>query len=377
MYIGAVRRVLVHDMARTTCLYADQVLLPDALTVALFHYLQDPKPDILTGVQTAFAAVQEMSPLLEHGVVALSRPPKGLCQWCDSDRLRATESAVEHVAEELIGSITGAMMKPLSAPGSYMLVVESPLLEMDGFSLRFGPEFSTENGPREPVAVGVDDARALLEKTRDGLLDFVRTELRTVGGDMRASAEEKATLSTNFRLSVVGARAIQNKPVSSSRLPDFEHRRALRLPWFDRLTPDQVLRLKERAGSALPAFRAYLGQAVRGENGDDDAVLANLIADLRRQTQEVESELKAAAQLGGGIKTAVLAGLSFTLGLYGAYQGLVGGSLPLAVSAAGAALTAAGTADKRRSDAAACHTKLTSHPGYLLLTAERISEHAH
>jgi len=376
---AACRRQLVQVMARTSCIYADRVVLPDAVTAMLSSYLQTPEPEGLEAVLGAFAALREMRPLINADIVTLSAPPRPPCPNCDRELLDAVASAVEQLCADFVASITGAVLKPTAKPNEFMLSLASPLLENDGFPIGFGPVVGLENGPTDAVAISADEARQVLEQVGpDGLRDFIENELLTVCVDIRGSAEGKGTLSTNFRLAALGLRALQKKPIRHDSLEEFERMRSLRLPWFEYLNPEDVLRLRERAASALPAFRAHIGTAIGGsdDRAVDDSALAKVVADLRKQTQEVETELKAAATSKGAIKTAVLTGLSLSVGLFGVYQGL-SGQIPQAVTAVGAALGALAAADRRLSDAKACHQKLEAHPGYLLLMAERIEEHAH
>jgi hypothetical protein len=165
-------------------------------------------------------------------------------------------------------------------------------------------------------------------------------------------------------LAAAALRQSRDEPIATSDLERWEKLRTIRLPWVSNATPEQVVHIRDAAADALPAFRARLQRDLASQDAD----VKTLVADLKVEATELDAKLRALNVKKTRRASSLMTGLACSVGLYGFASGMPG----VAMAGLGIASAILKDAEKRRSDAEACHAELTSKPAYVLLAAQRL-----
>jgi hypothetical protein len=139
-----------------------------------------------------------------------------------------------------------------------------------------------------------------------------------------------------------------------------------------KLSPADVVHLREQAATALPRLRGLLSRRLSAPADDSDARIFDAVAELRSEAAEVESELRnLRLTRERGFRT-LTGGLGLTIAIYGVAAGFVAPAVGLGslLSLLGL-IHAAERQDEKRAD------ELKSRPGYVLLKARDLLSHAH
>jgi hypothetical protein len=144
------------------------------------------------------------------------------------------------------------------------------------------------------------------------------------------------------------------------------------LPWISDLTLDETIVLRGEASSALPRLRELLALRVTGGQAEGLSRRADVIQELREQTEEVRSEIAAVGLRRFERAETLIGGLAITMAVYGFASAI----MPPAASL-GTLLTALGSLhtvhDKKTSE----EDSLRAKPAYALLKAQEILSHRH
>jgi hypothetical protein len=185
--------------------------------------------------------------------------------------------------------------------------------------------------------------------------------------DLKFSEISSATLFTTARQQLRVLNAFDGRAPALSQIALWESARSIQLPWLEKLSVQDVLRLRQEAATALPAFRASFVQELVRADGDV-ATAASAIDRIRAEALAVEQELSD-AKIGKDR-------------LFRNTYGLLGMSLAIYGFASGQALTGAtgllavlGYLHQNNAKHKAAIPQASRRPGYALVKAKQLVEH--
>lgn len=340
------------EIARTVGLYADCAVTGDPFSdhvILSKRWSQDDTMKFLTN----FMVFARLAPLYRAGVFRFAN---NFSFWCKS-HLAEFESLVDSAADDLEEELVREVRIEKREHHIVMHtdgVLGTPFLYGIPQTARGKSEFA--KGRHAKLG------RKLFKSA-------LRGEIHETLFNMRRSAHMGAVTFSNSRASLLAARKFEtDQSMTGRRLETWEASRSADLPWIGRITPEQVITLREEAHRALPRFRERLGSSLSGASASDPA---KIVAQLREEAEEVKAELEALDVSREG----KFRSLSGTLAMSVSVYGFAGEFIP-----AGAALTGLlsllgllhAAEHKERQEL----LKLTSKPGYVLLRAKELAEHA-
>lgn len=350
----ACRLKTTREIARTLGLYGDVIAVPDGLSYTLAS-LDKPTASQLYWISTQILILKELQPLIEAGIVQFWSNSLALCTDCLEKAERRIEIAVSELCENIDEHISAELN------GNYLYVKRHDLLENSFFM-----EYELTESIKEELSSGaslLDLARTLY---RASIKDHVRTTLFELSFSQSASALMMST----SRTQLYALRSIDEAAPALSELAIWERARSVQLPWVNTLSTNQIVQLRESAKSALPAFRETFVRHLARPNADVTSV-GDKIAELRESAADVERELEALNPSGEKAFRNIAGALGITVSVYG----FASGAVPAGVALGGlmsllGLLHASGRNDHER------EALLKSQPGYVLLKARELAEHA-
>jgi hypothetical protein len=210
---------------------------------------------------------------------------------------------------------------------------------------------------RERQVLGDALRRALLERVYATVVDA------------NGAARQGAVLAFAARADTAALALLARHWHSETDLLDWERARSVRLPHIDRLTPAEVVEVRERAALALKPFRARIGRGLAARSGVDPEVAARaLAAELNEEAAQLEVNLRAIQETSGTLPW-LAAATGLGLLIYGVAQrepAVMAASTPF-ISTLSNIHTAGRTARQEE-------IRLRNSPAYVLLTAARVLE---
>jgi hypothetical protein len=339
-------------VARTVGLYADCAIVGDHFTD---HVLLSERWSHYDNylLFSNLLVLRRLKPMLEAGVFRFTSNFGAYCRR-HSEEFKAK---VKVAADEAV---------KLSASGLHLVVradrVEVHTSEPLGSPLVFTAPMTKK------LKKKVEKAHDLKKLTVELFAPVIYDEVHETLFKMRRATPFRAVTFSNSRVSLRAARHFDAESPSAAETEIWEASRSANLPWVSDLTPTQILELREGAHRALPRFRERMGRGLTGGSREE---AAKVIRDLREEAAEVEAELRALDARG----ESRFRNLSGILGMTVSVYGFAGEFL-----AAGAALTGLGTllgllhaaGHKERQSL----EKLVARPGYVLVKAKELTEHA-
>ena len=334
-------------LARSFGLIADQVWLTDHLSTEVMGMGRPTNAAIERLMQHALA-LAPLLPLIEARIIRFRSPWFATCEGCKKkfeDRVEATSQEVLKVFRR------DFKVKPRKDGGFFVSTGKA-----------FEPTVFLHSVSTSPKRMPSNREYAVLE-----VADQVRQVLWTA----REASMTGGSIFTNSR---VGLSGLLN---GEGRLPDrktlllFNEDRAFEMPWVSQLSPEQILQLREEASLALPVFRERLARALV-PTGPEVSIQSSqeLISELRAQAAEVRAELSVKRTKSARYWKTTYGVLGLALSAYGVATDQivpgVAGLLPilqLLIS--------------HKTGHEADIAKLTTRPGYVLVKAQDLLEHAH
>ena len=340
------------EIARTVGLYADVAVVGDPFTDYVLlreRWTEDDTMHFLTN----FMVFARLAPLFRADVFRFAN---NFSAWC-KPHLAQFETQIETVSEKLEIDLLSNVR--VEAREKHLVMHTDGVL---GTPYLYGIP-RTKRGKTQ-------FARGHHEKMGRKLFsEALRSEVRETLFHMQRSAHLGAITFSNSRASLLAARAFEAfaSPRGQS-LESWEARRSADLPWLGNIEPSQVLSLRNDAHRALPRFRDSLRAAMRG-GSDDEA--DKVVTALRKEALEVKSELDALDVDRENRFRSVSSVLAMTVSVYGFATDIIpaGAALTGLLSLFGLLHT---SQHKERQEIA----RLTSQPGYVLLRAKELTEHA-
>jgi hypothetical protein len=334
-------------LARSFGLIADQVWLTDHLSTEVMGMGRPTNPAIDRLMQHALA-LAPLLPLIEARIIRFRSPWIATCEGCKEK----FEDQVEATSQEVLKVFRRDFKVKPSRGG--------------GFFISTGKAF-------EPTVFlhSISKSPKRMPSNRECAVREVADQVRQVIWTAREASMTGGTIFTNSRVGLSGL--LQGE----ARLPDrktllfFDGDRAFEVPWVSQLSPEQILQLREEASLALPVFRERLARALV-QTGPQVNIQSSqeLISELRAQAAEVRAELTVKRTKSARYWKTTYGVLGLALSAYGVATDQVipgvAGLLPILQL-----LISHETGHE--ADVA----KLTTRPGYVLVKAQDLLEHAH
>lgn len=357
-----------HQFARTACLYADRVVIPDP-----FSFTVDVTDE---EIFESLVVLTILRPLLEAGVIVFGPAAALSCSGC----AKAMREAEKQVTAQLWREFkkTKPDVFRYKDGRRWHMSFGSPMLTSAGDDLRL-----TVPATREAIAASKPDV-ILTGKNAMNLVQHYQKFLRRhfaqcaqgVVFSTQMGSSCNSTVAANTREEAAGYRLLDRRKLGFAQ-PDWSRLRTVPLPALDRLNALQALQVREEAEKAMPAFRALLQRDLMSlKNISDEAEekrAAEVAAELRVAARDLQGQLASLRLPSIRRSEKLFAGLAIALEIVALSTG--NPSAMLAVGGAFAALMLA--AHKSERDRQEKQEVLAHQPAYVLLTAERIHAGRH
>ena len=182
------------------------------------------------------------------------------------------------------------------------------------------------------------DNGAAISIVRQQFKKRLTRDVRSVLFDAELARDAHAVLVGSSRLEMLCVADFDNSKPPLAGIEDWEDVRSIELPWIHELTPAECLMVRGEAHTALPKLRALLKARLGPADGNRQAQIQNVVAELRGQVSDVEEEIVSISKLGESRYRVAIEGLGLSLAVYGLASGAP------AVAASGLAALIAGLA---------------------------------
>jgi len=362
------RIAYAHQFARTACLYADRVVIPDP-----FSFMVDATHE---EIFRSLVVLKILKPLLEAGIIVFSPAAYASC----SDCMKAVRAAEKQVTTELWQEFrqTKPDVYRYKDGRRWHMSFGSPLFTSAGDEYRI-----TVPATREAIAASKPDVML----TGKSAMDVVRQYGKFLRGHFARSAHGvvfdtnmggrcNSTVAATTREEAAGYRLLDRRKMGFT-LPDWSLLRTVPLPALQRLNALQAMQVRKEAEKAMPAFRAKLQRDLMSLKDISDEAeqkrALEVAADLRVAARDLQGQLASLRLPSVRRSEKLFAGLAIALEIVALSTG--NPSAMLGVSGAFAALMLA--AHKNQRDRQEKQETLVHQPAYVLLTAERIHTGRH
>jgi hypothetical protein len=339
------RMQTAYRVSRSVALLADTVWLTDCLSPRLAKLEKATESQVMDIADDGLI-LTIIAPLIDAKILRFTSPVKYVCPVCNS----TLDDEIDHVTDHVMEMFES----------EFNVVHEKGLHYLSSGSL-FYPSMSlfSKTPRREPSpALMVNSA-----------WDLVREATRkAIGVSFHAGTGGGAVFS-NSKAAMAALAYREGNASTVSQLRTFEDNRNINIPWVNNLSPLQIVQLRQEAAKSLPLFRESLATALESSEGGASAV-KETVASLRAQAVEVRGEIDNTKQHAARFWKTSYMTLGFGVSAYGIGTGQVlpalGGLLPLLQL-----MVAHKTGTEKDLD------KLQRRPGYLLVKAQDILDHAH
>jgi hypothetical protein len=362
------RNSYAHQFARTACLYADRVVIPDP-----FSFMVDGTDE---EIFQSLVVLKILKPLIDAGIIVFGPAASLSCSNC----MKAVRAAEKQVLAELWKEFKRTKPEVFRYKDGrrWRMSFGSPLFASEGDELRI-----TVPATKEAIAASKPEVRltgkgamGLVQEYRKFLRDHFARCAHSVVFDTRMGGNCNSTVAATTREEAAAYRLLDRRKIGFT-LRDWSLLRTVPLPALQTLNAAQALQVREEAEKAMPAFRAKLQRDLMSlkdvsEEAEEKRAL-EVAAELRVAARELQGQL-ASVRLPSAIRSEKLfAGLAIALEIVALSSG--NPSAMLAVTGTFAALMLA--AHKSQRDRQEKQEILVHQPAYVLLTAERIHASRH
>lgn len=342
------------EFAGTLGLYADIITIPDPFSWALADN-KKPKNDEIFWVLKQMLVVRELYPLIQAGVVRFWSGGTGYCSGC----YQKVNSKIEECADTLIEDLDRYLQ--VEVVGDVLLLKMTGRLETPATA-----HYKLRASDKKKISAGA----SIHDIAKRIAAEDIRNSLRETMVELNYSEKISSVLFSTSRRDLFALNRIDNDAPSISKLAVWEKARSIQLPWVSKLSVEQIVRLREEAADALPAFRGTFASHIASPSSTVSSVEGKIEA-LRESAFEVERELKS-LKLPAERRFRNIAGsLGISVSVYGFAAGFAAPAVAL-----GGLMSLLGLvhASARHDDQKA--SALKAKPGYVLLKAKEMSEHA-
>jgi len=343
------RILAAEQFARTAGVLADTVVVPDVITPALAK-AEEFDDGTAKRVLGDMVILDRLKPLVSAGIVTFSDARLGYC----AEHHREAFERVATVVDSLLAEIGRELQ--IDRTKNMVRIRATNLFSQP---MVWFHTITAEERDKKTREIGLVAFR-----------DILRNDISALLRDMRSAERIQATLASGSRIGLLAISQIEQRGPTVGDIGHWEAMRSVDLPWIRNLSPNDVLRLREEAGSALPRLRCLLESKLATVGPDTDERVQAIVGELRAEASEVQAELAALKIARERGFRAISGGLGLTIAIYGLAAGFVMPAVGLGslLSLLGL-IHAAERNDERQLD------QLTSRPGYVLLKAQELATH--
>jgi hypothetical protein len=343
------------QLGRLVALYADVAYVHDPFTMALAFEERWTRASTVKLMEN-LSLLSTLTPLLAAGVLKFTVPVVAVCTSCKSELLRrigvAAGSVIRASAKEITYAAERNMIAVYTDRFDYTDVV---------YRSRITKQMKAQiNNGTSVRTLGQRAYKAAISRTAHEILL-----------SMSAALPIGATTLIGSRANLLTIRAMGKRPVYGTELASWEASRATDIPWIKDLTVEQSLELRSKAASALPRFRMRMATGLADSAASAPGKVQNIVDELREESVEVSAELRALNFPRGERFRNVSGSLALTMFLYGFAADFVP-----AAAALGGLLSALALVHQDSRKAHQERDRLEARPGFVLLKAREIFEHA-
>ena len=354
------------SFARSIGLYCDNATLTDFVTeqfVGAEVGKINPR-DISADLQ----AITVLMPMIKAGIIRFSSPIAS--SFCGTCAKKATGDISEKIWKLVLKDGTAEFLP--DDGGRYSVMISSKLFMVDGGPLTSEFEIDAKERGAVPQLFRAFKIKTLPPKTlklvKKKTTDKLALRALLVSEEAKSAADKSVVLVTNSREDATILKSVNNgAPLRS--FDDWEKLRSVRLPWVSNLSVQEIIRLREKAGSALPKFRDRMNRELFATSPEIDQEKQSLevAKRLREEANELDAELIVAARKTGHTGHILLGAAGLSCVIYGLHSGN-----PTAINVGGPLLAALATMYHPSKNARSEHEFLKTKPAYVLLTAREI-----
>jgi hypothetical protein len=363
------RIAYAHQFARTACLYADRVVIPDTISF--------PGETTRQGEMFLWLVLLKiLKPLLDAGIIVFGPAAYTACPNC----MKGIRAAEKHLSSQLWHQFTHTQPDVFRYKDGrrWRMSFGSPLLTSAGdeYRIRLPATREAIAASKPGVMLTGKSAINLVRQYRKVLEEHFARCAHGVVFSANMGGRCNSTVATNTREEAVGYRLLDGRKIGVT-LRDWSILRTVPLPALQRLNALQAMQVREKAEKAMPAFRAKLQQDLMSLNDVSDEAeeerALKVAAELRVAARELQAQLASVRLPSIRRSEKLFAGLAVALEIVALSSG--NPAAMVGVSGAFAALMLAMHKSQRNR-----HEKeeiLVHQPAYVLLTAERIHGGSH
>jgi hypothetical protein len=347
------RRKTAEEFARSICLYADEVVVPDFFTYYALHADRWNDTNRLE-FAAARSSLEILAPLIRDGVIRFSSGMIGMCRSCHGELQNRADDLAKSICRDFEAS-----------------------LDLETWTDAVGVDVGDLLGSR--LVVSVPTSKRQLRALRSGkanLEDFAAAKLRELARPQIVSTLAQALVASRAGAmlsssSFVEALAIGNYDdelkYTKGEVPGLNDFASAKLPWIGNLTIEQVRQLKSEAQMSLSRLREqFVGCSTLGVGEPRD--VSEVIGHLRQEVEEVRADLARIQILDGRRRIHVAAGVTtLTVTLLGLARDVV--SIGESVAALVALFSLLHQSVGKHDDELA---KIESRPAYALFRAKEL-----
>lgn len=337
------------NFSRTFGLYSDVIYLPDSFTELIYHS-ELRGFSIQKEFYTEVMVLKVLMPLIEAGIVRFTSPVQRYCEECG----KKFNGQLELLTYEMLAEYVDKMD----------ISYNKEEIKVDTGELYIPSLVRTFN------VKGKGSEKSIQKQIDKHLYNIVEEEVRQHLFSMNNARELNSTLISNSRLGLGGIQSLERKNIDANS-PNWEQARTIDLPWVSKLTPAEVIRLRNEASKALPEFREMLFQNISQNSGtqEESKKISDTISDLRMQAVEIQKEIDILGKSNQKHFYNLTGVLSMGLGIFATAT-----SHP--IEGLGALMTTLAYLHNPLKELEDEDTRLQSRPAYLLFKAKEILEHA-
>lgn len=338
------------QVARSIALMSDEVWMYDyfterVLAIAAMGRLTNARLNVLLD---DIYVLHRIRPLIGRGILRFQTPFRAVCSSCKEEFERRLDMLTYELYKEFRNKFRLVKNRDETLSIDTGPTYDPPLFLMSNIQFKERPKKADlvkdviYSSVRSSLWAAVDAGRvhgALFSNSPVGLSGLLREEGRFPGGEL---------------------------------LQAFEMKRAGSLPWVSGLSVQQTLQLREEASKALPKLREFLGRhlAVK-RDGTSATTEQDYVYELREQAAEVRSELEFWKSRRPSVVGNAIGLMSLSIFAYG----FATETIPLAAGL-GQLLTTLGFLHTLGNSSGQHKSQLESRPGYVLVKAQDILQHA-
>jgi hypothetical protein len=366
----ACRIAYAHQFARTACLYADRVVIPDPFSFGDFLEQTPEELFLTTGI------LKTLKPLLDKGIVVFGPSAYGSCRQCMKAVTAARRQLASHLWREFKRPDLDVFR--FKYKGKWRMSFGSPLFMSDGeeFRMTIPATKAAVRLSKQDIKMSAPNAKELLRDYSKSLRASFARSAHTMVFNARMGGFCRTTVATNSREDATGYRLLEGRPIALDAT-DWALLRSVPLPALHKLSASQAVAVREEAEKALPAFRAKLQRDMLSlgdmSSEEEDRRAREVAAELREAARDLNGQLASVTLRSIRSSEKLFAGLALALEIVALSTG--NPTAMTAVSGTLAALLFA--AHKSQRDRQEKHELLVHQPAYVLLTAERVHASKH